>query len=73
MANKERLELEGTVIDAIKGGKFKVKLENGFETICTISGKMRVNSIKILIGDTVTVDLSPYDLTNGRITFRKKD
>ena len=73
MANNERFEVTGVVEDVIKGGKFKVKLDNGFDTVCTIAGKLRVNSIRIIPGDRVKVDLSPYDLHNGRIIYRIKN
>ncbi len=72
MAKEEHIEMEGTVIDAMPNTTFKVKLENGHEVVAHISGKMRKHYIKILRGDTVTVQLTPYDLTKGRITFREK-
>lgn len=72
MSKKDVIELEGTVIDALPNTMFKVKLENDHEIIAHISGKLRMNFIRILPGDTVTVELSPYDLTKGRITWRKK-
>ena len=68
----DKIELEGTVIDALPNAMFKVKLENGHEVLAHASGKMRKFYIKILPGDTVTVELSPYDLTRGRITFRHR-
>lgn len=68
----DRFEMEGVVTDALKGSKFKVKLENGHEITCTISGKLRQNYIRIIEGDKVTVDLSPMDLNNGRIIWRDK-
>lgn len=71
MAN-EGFEMEGIVTDKIKGGQFKVKLSNGHEMICTISGKLRMNYISILVGDKVTVNVTPYDLTKGRIIWRHK-
>lgn len=72
--NKDRFEMEGVVIDALKGSKFRVRLENGHECTCTLSGKLRMNYIKIVVGDTVTVDLSIKDpkLENGRIIWRNK-
>jgi translation initiation factor IF-1 len=70
--SNDRFEIEGVVTDALKGSKFKVKLENGHEITCTISGKLRQNRIKILRGDNVIVDVSPYDLNNGRIVWRNK-
>ena len=72
MAKKDVIELEGTVVEAIHNAMFKVKLEIGHEILCHISGKLRMNFIRILEGDKVNVELSPYDLTRGRITWRKK-
>lgn len=66
------IETEGRVITALPNAMFTVELENGVEIMCHISGKIRKHSINILPGDTVTVVMSPYDLTKGRITFRKK-
>lgn len=72
MATNDRFEMEGTVIETLRGSKFKVELDNGHVCTCTISGKLRTNYIKILKGDKVTVDLSPYDMNNGRIIWRNK-
>ena len=72
MSKKDVIELEGTIIDALPNAMFKVKLENDHEIIVHISGKLRMHFIRILPGDKVTVELSPYDLTKGRITWRKK-
>ena len=72
MSKKDVIELEGTILDALPNAMFKVKLENDHEIIANISGKLRMNFIRILPGDKVTVELSPYDLTKGRITWRKK-
>lgn len=72
MAKEDVIEVEGTVIDALPNTNFKVKLDNGHVVLAHISGKLRMNYIRILPGDTVTVELSPYDLTRGRITWRKK-
>ena len=72
MAKEEHIEMEGTVIDTMPNTTFKVKLENGHEVVAHISGKMRKHYIRILRGDVVTVQLTPYDLTKGRITFRAK-
>ncbi len=72
MAKEESIEMEGTIIDALPNTLFKVKLENGHEIIAHISGKMRKHYIRILRGDKVTVQLTPYDLTKGRITFRAR-
>ncbi len=64
--------MEGTVIETLPNTQFRVKLENGHEIIAHISGKMRKHYIRILRGDTVTVQLTPYDLSKGRITFRER-
>lgn len=72
MSKKDVIEIEGVVIDALPNAMFKVKLENDHQIIAHISGKLRMNFIRILPGDKVTVELSPYDLTKGRITWRKK-
>ncbi|MFY9213878.1 MAG: translation initiation factor IF-1 [Tissierellaceae bacterium] len=72
MAKKDVIEVEGTVIDVLPNAIFKVRLENGHEILAHISGKLRMNYIRILSGDRVTVELSPYDLTRGRITWRNK-
>ena len=72
MSKKEVIEVEGVVVDALPNTIFKVKLENGHEITAHISGKLRMNYIRILPGDKVVVELSPYDLTKGRITWRNK-
>ena len=72
MAKKDVIEAMGTVVDAQPNAMFKVKLENGFEVLAHISGKIRMNYIRILPGDKVKVELSPYDLTRGRIIWRDK-
>ena len=72
MAKEDVLELEGNVIDALPNAMFMVELENGHKILAHISGKLRMNYIKILQGDRVTVEVSPYDLTKGRITWRAK-
>lgn len=72
MSKQNVIEVEGTVKDALPNAMFIVQLENGHEILAHISGKLRMHFIKILQGDTVTVELSPYDLTRGRITWRKK-
>lgn len=72
MAKEDVIEVEGTVVDALPNTNFKVKLENGHEILAHISGKLRMNYIRILPGDKVTVELSPYDLSRGRITWRNK-
>ena len=72
MAKEDVIEVEGTVVEALPNTNFKVELENGHQILAHISGKLRMNYIKILPGDTVKVELSPYDLTKGRITWRAK-
>ena len=72
MAKEDTIEMEGKVLEIIPGGKFKVELENGHMIEAYVSGKMRVNMIRILPGDTVTIELSPYDLTRGRIVWNKR-
>ena len=73
MAKKEdAIELEGTVVEPLPNAMFKVELENGHQVLAHISGKMRMHYIRILPGDKVIVELSPYDLTRGRITYRMK-
>ena len=72
MAKKDTIEAMGTVVDGQPNAMFKVELENGFEVLAHISGKIRMNYIRILPGDKVTVVLSPYDLSKGRITWRAK-
>ena len=72
MSKNDVIELKGTVIDALPNSIFKVRLDNGHEIIAHVSGKIRMNYIRILPGDTVTIELSPYDLTRGRITYRHK-
>ncbi len=70
MAKEEKIQFEGEVIDALPNAMFRVRLENDHEMVAHISGKMRMNYIRILPGDRVTVEISPYDLTKGRITYR---
>ncbi len=72
MAKEEAIEVEGTVIEPLPNAMFRVELDNGHKILAHISGKMWMNFIKILPGDKVTVEISPYDLTRGRITYRKK-
>lgn len=72
MAKEEAIEIEGEVIETLPNTTFKVRLDNGHEVNAHISGKMRKHYIKILLGDRVTVQLTPYDLTKGRIIFRNK-
>ena len=68
MSKQDVIELEGTVLDTLPNAMFKVELENGHEILAHVSGKIRMNYIRILPGDKVTVEMSPYDLTRGRIT-----
>lgn len=70
MAKDDMIEIEGTVVEALPNAMFQVELENGHRILAHISGKLRMNFIRILPGDKVTVELSPYDLTRGRITWR---
>ncbi|MFH0791539.1 MAG: translation initiation factor IF-1 [Candidatus Omnitrophota bacterium] len=72
MAKEELIETEGSVLEALPNAMFKVQLENGHIVLAHVSGKMRMNFIRILPGDKVKLQLSPYDLTQGRITFRAK-
>lgn len=72
MAKEEGIEMQGTVVDTLPNTTFRVELENGHIVTAHISGKMRKNYIRILTGDTVTVQLTPYDLTKGRITYRAR-
>jgi translation initiation factor IF-1 len=72
VAKEEGIEMEGTIVDTLPNTLFRVKLDNGHIVTAHISGKMRKNYIRILTGDKVTVQLTPYDLTKGRITFRAR-
>ena len=72
MAKKDSIEVMGTVLESLPNAMFKVKLDNDFVVLATISGKMRMNFIRILPGDKVKMELSPYDLGRGRITWRDK-
>lgn len=69
--NKEVIQLEGKVLEALPSAQFRVELENGHQIIAHVAGKMRKHYIKLVAGDSVTVELTPYDLTKGRITYRK--
>lgn len=69
---KDVIEIEGTILESMPNAMFRVKLENGHEILAHISGKIRKNFIRILPGDRVKVEITPYDLTKGRITFRLK-
>jgi len=72
LAKQDAIEVEGTIVEALPNAMFQVKLENGHVILAHISGKIRMNFIKILPGDKVTVELTPYDLNRGRITYRFK-
>ncbi|MGD9143330.1 MAG: translation initiation factor IF-1 [Dehalococcoidia bacterium] len=72
MAKKEAIEVEGTVVEALPNAMFRVELPNGHEVLAHISGKIRMHYIRVLPGDKVLIELSPYDLTRGRITYRLK-
>ena len=72
MAKEQAIQVDGEIIKTLPNATFRVKLENGHEVLAHVSGKMRMHFIKILPGDTVTVELSPYDLSRGRITYRFK-
>ena len=67
-----KIRMEGTVVEALPGTQFRVKLDNGHEVLAYLAGKMRKYYIRILLGDRVSVEMSPYDLTRGRITFRHR-
>jgi len=70
MPKKEAIEVEGTVLESLPNAMFRVELPNGHKVLAHISGKMRLHYIKILLGDKVLIELSPYDLSRGRITYR---
>ena len=72
MAKEDLIEVEGKVVETLPNTTFKVELQNGHQILATISGKLRINYIKILTGDKVKVEMSPYDLNRGRITWRAK-
>lgn len=72
MAKEDSIEVQGTVLETLPNAMFRVEMENGHKILAHISGKMRMHFIKILPGDKVTVELTPYDLTRGRITYRFK-
>ena len=72
MAKEEQIELEGVVLETLPNTMFRVKLDNDHEVLAHTSGKMRKNRIRVLAGDRVNVEMTPYDLTKGRITFRFK-
>lgn len=70
--DEEKIVVDGTVVEALPGTQFRVRLDNGHEVLAYLSGKMRKYYIRILLGDRVKVEMSPYDLTRGRITYRQK-
>ena len=72
MAQEDKVQMTGSLVEAFRGGMYRVELDNGHETLGYVSGKMRRYRIRINPGDRVTVELSPYDLTRGRITFRER-
>ena len=72
MSKEDVIELEGTVVESLPNAMFQVELQNGHKILAHISGKLRMNFIRILPGDKVTIEMSPYDLTRGRITWRSK-
>jgi translation initiation factor IF-1 len=72
VAKEEPIQMAGEVVESLPNAMFRVQLENGHEIVCHVSGKIRMNYIRILPGDKVTVEMSPYDLTKGRITYRFK-
>jgi translation initiation factor IF-1 len=72
MAKQGPITMDGVITETLPNAMFKVRLDNGHEILAVISGKMRMHYIKILVGDKVTVEMSPYDLTKGRITYRYK-
>lgn len=72
MAKQGPITMDGVVVETLPNAMFKVKLDNNHEVLAVISGKMRMNYIKILVGDRVTIEMSPYDLTKGRIIYRYK-
>ena len=72
MSKEDVIEIEGTVVESLPNAQFRVELPNGHQLLAHISGKLRMNFIRILSGDKVTLEMSPYDLTKGRITWRSK-
>ena len=72
MSNEDKIQVEGTVTEALPGTQFRVRLDNGVTILAYLSGKMRKYYIRILLGDRVKVEMSPYDLSRGRITYRQK-
>jgi len=72
LSKEDVIEIEGIVVESLPNAQFRVELPNGYQILAHISGKLRMNFIRILLGDKVTVEMSPYDLTKGRITWRSK-
>ena len=72
MAKEENIQIEGKIVEPLPNAMFRVVMDNGHKVLAHVSGKMRMHRIRILPGDTVTIELSPYDLTRGRITYRFK-
>ncbi len=73
MSKEDNIETEGVVVECLRNAMFKVKLANGYIVTCTISGKIRMHYIKIIEGDTVKIEMSPYDISKGRIIYRNKN
>jgi len=73
MSKEDVIEVEGVVVESLKNAVFEVKLQNGYKVLAHIAGKLRMNNIQVLPGDRVTVEISPYDLTKGRIIWRSKN
>jgi translation initiation factor IF-1 len=73
MAKEELLEMEGTVLERLPDARYRVRLDNGHETMAYMAGRVKKNRIRILAGDRVTIEMTPYDLTKGRINFRHRD
>jgi translation initiation factor IF-1 len=73
LTKEDLIEFEGTVFEILPDARFRVRLENGHETLAYASGRMKKNRIRVLVGDRVTVEMTPYDLTKGRLSFRHKD
>lgn len=72
MSKEDKIEFEGEVVDVLPNALFRIKADNGMSVLATLSGKMRTNNINVLINDRVVVEVSPYDLTRGRIKYRRK-
>jgi translation initiation factor IF-1 len=70
--DEDKIQVEGTIVEALPGTQFRVRLDNGHEVLAYLSGRMRKNYIRILLGDRVRVEMSPYDLTRGRIVYRQR-